>query len=128
MTTTEGKRATYKQRYEPDDNGLRFQDLVYTGNFTGMEPIPDGILGNKMLKSRAKSKVLEKVSKEDVLRGQFTIDELNDLNNYLAWNIWDVPRRTGSAGTASTCMRNSASPGCCSARSTRRTCRRSSGR
>ena len=21
---------------------------------------------------------------------QFTIDELNDLNNYLAWNIWDV--------------------------------------
>jgi hypothetical protein len=90
VTTTEGQRATYKERYEPDDNGLRFQDLVYTGNFTGMEPVPDGILGDKMLKSRAKSKVLEKVSKEDVLRGQFTIDELNDLNNYLAWNIWDV--------------------------------------
>lgn len=90
MTTTEGQRATYKQRYEPDDNGLRFQDLVYTGNFVGMDPIPDGILGDKMLRARAKSGVLEKVPKEDVLRDQFTIDELNDLNNYLAWNIWDV--------------------------------------
>ncbi len=90
MTTTEGKRATYKQRYEQADDGLRFQDLTYTGNFVGMEPVTDGIKGDKMMKSRARSGVLEKVSKEDVLRDQFTIDELNDLNNYLAWNIWDV--------------------------------------
>ena len=90
MTTTEGKRATFKQRYEEADDGLRFQDLTYTGNFVGMEPVTDGIKGDKMMKSRAKSKVLEKVSKEDVLRDEFTIDELNDLNNYLAWNIWDV--------------------------------------
>ena len=90
MTTTEGKRATYKQRYEEGDDGLRFQELTYTGNFHGMEPVTDGIKGDKMMKSRAKSGVLEKVSKEDVLRDQFTIDELNDLNNYLAWNIWDV--------------------------------------
>lgn len=86
--TTAG--ATFRERYEPEDDGLRFQDLVYEGNFTGMEPVVDGILGDKMLKQRAKSGVLERVSKEDVLRGQFTIDELNDLNNYLAWNIWDV--------------------------------------
>src|SRR6476661_2303327 len=90
MTTTEGKRATYKQRYEEADDGLRFQDLTYTGNFVGMEPVTDGIKGDKMMKSRARSGVLEKVSKEDVLRDQFSIDELNDLNNYLAWNIWDV--------------------------------------
>jgi hypothetical protein len=90
MTTTDGRRATYQQRYQAEDNGLRFQDLLYTGNFHGQEPIGDGILGDKMLKARAKSKVLEKVSKEDVLRDQFTVDELNDLNNYLAWNIWDV--------------------------------------
>jgi hypothetical protein len=90
MTTTEGRRASYQQRYEPDDNGLRFQELVYTGNFVGQEPVPDGILGDKMLKQRAKSGVLERVSKQDVLRDQFTIPELNDLNNYLAWNIWDV--------------------------------------
>ncbi|MDT7741628.1 MAG: hypothetical protein QOE59_706 [Actinomycetota bacterium] len=90
MTTTEGKRASYKKRYEEQDDGLRFQDLTYTGNFVGMEPVTDGILGDKMMKARAKSGVLEKVSKDDVLRDQFSIDELNDLNNYLAWNIWDV--------------------------------------
>jgi hypothetical protein len=90
MTATEGRRATYQQRYEPDDNGLRFQDLVYTGNFTDMDPVPDGILGDKMMRARAKSGVLEKVSKEHVLNDQFTLDELNDLNNYLAWNVWDV--------------------------------------
>ncbi|HEY3650672.1 MAG TPA: hypothetical protein VGL33_22090 [Streptosporangiaceae bacterium] len=90
INATPGSAATYKQRYEPDDNGLRFQELVFEGNFTGMEPIRDGIIGDKVLKQRAKSKVLEKVSKEDVLRGQFTLDELNDLNSYLAWNIWDV--------------------------------------
>jgi len=90
VTTTDGKRATYKQRYEPGDDGLRFQDLTYTGNFVGLEPVTDGIKGDKMLKERAQSGVLEKVSKEDVLKDQFTIPELNDLNNYLAWNIWDV--------------------------------------
>ncbi|MDL5159722.1 hypothetical protein [Actinomycetospora termitidis] len=90
MTTTEGKRATFRRRYEEGDEGLRFQDLTYTGNFVGMEPVTDGIKGDKMMRSRATSGVLEKVSKEDVLRDHFTIAELNDLNNYLAWNIWDV--------------------------------------
>ena len=66
---------SYTRRYEPGDNGLRFQDLVYQGNFKGMEPVPDGILGDKIMKSRAKSKVLERVSKEDVLKDQFTIDD-----------------------------------------------------
>ena len=82
--------STYMDRYKAADNGLRFQGLVYQGNFKGMDPVPDGILGDKVLRQRAKSKVLEKVTKEDVLRDQFTVDELNDLNNYLAWNIWDV--------------------------------------
>src|ERR1700761_7466654 len=82
--------STYKDRYKSADDGLRFQDLVYQGNFKGMDPVPDGILGDKILRQRAKSKVLERVSKEDVLRDQFTVDELNHLNNYRAWNIWDV--------------------------------------
>lgn len=82
--------ATYKDRYQEADEGLRFQDLVYQGNFKGMDPVPDGILGDRIMRQRAKSKVLEKVSKADVLKDQFTLDELNDLNNYLAWNIWDV--------------------------------------
>jgi hypothetical protein len=80
----------YQKRYQPGDDGLRFQDLLYIGNFKDLPPVPDGILGDRMMKARAKSKVLEKVSKADALRDQFTIPELNDLNNYLAWNIWDV--------------------------------------
>jgi hypothetical protein len=59
--------SSYLDRYNAGDNGLRFQDLVYQGNFKGMEPVPDGILGDKILRQRAKSKVLERVSKEDVL-------------------------------------------------------------
>ena len=82
--------STYKDRYREKDEGLRFQDLVYQGNFKGMPPVPDGILGDRILRERAKSQVLEKVSKQDVLKDQFSLDELNDLNNYLAWNIWDV--------------------------------------
>ena len=89
MTTT-SKTATYKLRYEPDDDGLRFQDLTYEGNFVGLEPVPDGILGDKIMRRRAKTGVVDRVSKDEVLRQQFTLDELNDLNNYLAWNIWDV--------------------------------------
>ncbi|SEQ48040.1 hypothetical protein SAMN03159444_01784 [Pseudomonas sp. NFACC02] len=82
--------SNYKQRYQEFDEGLRFQDLLYQGNFKGMPPVPDGILGDRIMKERAKSNVLQRVSREDVLRDQFTLDELNDLNNYLAWNIWDV--------------------------------------
>lgn len=82
--------STYKARYEAKDDGLRFQDLIYKGNFKDMPPVPDGILGDKMMRSRARSRVLEKVGKDDVLKDDFTVDELNDLNNYLAWNIWDV--------------------------------------
>jgi hypothetical protein len=85
-----GQKATYKDRYNESDDGLRFQDLEFVGNFVGQEPLLDGIIGDKVQKQRAKSKVLERVTREDVLRDQFTIDELNDLNNYLAWNIWDV--------------------------------------
>jgi hypothetical protein len=82
--------SDYLKRYAAADTGLRFQDLTYMGNFKGQDPVPDGILGDKMLKGRAKSKVLEKVSADEVRKDEFTIDELNDLNNYLAWNIWDV--------------------------------------
>lgn len=82
--------STYKKRYEAGDEGLRFQDLAYYGNFKDMDPVRDGIIGDRTMRSRAKSGVLEKVSREEVLKDQFTLDELNDLNNYLAWNIWDV--------------------------------------
>ena len=90
MTVTDRNQAEYLKRYQPDDEGLRFQPLLYQGNYTGMDPIPDGILGDKIIRSRMKSGVMEKVTHAEVLNDQFTLDELNDLNNYLAWNIWDV--------------------------------------
>jgi hypothetical protein len=90
MTLTDKTTADYLKRYEPDDDGLRFQPLLYQGNYHGQDPIPDGILGDKIIRSRMKSGVIEKVSHAEVLNDQFTLDELNDLNNYLAWNIWDV--------------------------------------
>ncbi len=90
MTVTDRSQAEYLKRYQPDDDGLRFQPLLYQGNYTGQDPIPDGILGDKMIRARMKSGVLEKVTHAEVLNDQFTLDELNDLNNYLAWNIWDV--------------------------------------
>ncbi|HEX3611533.1 MAG TPA: hypothetical protein VHU88_07575 [Sporichthyaceae bacterium] len=83
-------KAEYLKRYEPGDDGLRFQNLEYIGNFKGMPGVPDGIKGDRMMRERAKSGVLGRVAKQDVLKDEFTIDELNDLNNYLAWNIWDV--------------------------------------
>lgn len=83
--------AQYTKRWnDADDEGLRFQNLEYIGNFKGMPGVPDGILGDRMMRERAKTGVLEKVTKEDVLKDEFTIPEMNDLNNYLAWNIWDV--------------------------------------
>ena len=42
MTLTDRSEAEYLKRYEPDDDGLRFQPLLYQGNYHGMEPIPDG--------------------------------------------------------------------------------------
>jgi hypothetical protein len=89
MTTTQPGRD-YLKRYQDGDEGLRFQPLKYTGNFTDLEPVPDGILGDRRMRERMKTGVLERVSREDVLKDQFSLDELNDLNNYLAWNIWDV--------------------------------------
>ncbi|MCW2775413.1 MAG: hypothetical protein JWN91_3739 [Nocardioides sp.] len=90
MTDSDILKASYKKRYEDGDDGLRFQDLFYQGNFHGMDPIPDGIKGDRMIRERLKSGVMEKVTKEQVLKDQFTLEEMNDLNNYLAWNIWDV--------------------------------------
>ena len=82
--------ADYRKRYESADNGLRFQELTYTGNFVGLDPVPDGILGDRIMKQRAKTRVLEQVDEAAARADEFSIAELNDLNNYLAWNIWDV--------------------------------------
>ncbi|MCW2833013.1 MAG: hypothetical protein JWN68_966, partial [Nocardioides sp.] len=58
MTESSTARASYKKRYEEGDDGLRFQDLLYQGNFHGMDPIPDGIKGDRMIRERLKSGVM----------------------------------------------------------------------
>ncbi|MBX3602315.1 MAG: hypothetical protein KF863_17005 [Rubrivivax sp.] len=78
-----------QKRHQPGDDKLRFQELTYIGNFNGFPAVPDGILGDHVMKARAKSKAHAKVSKVAVLLDQFTLTELNDLNNYLAWNTCD---------------------------------------
>ncbi len=83
-------KAEWQKRYEPEDEGLRFIELTYTGNYTDLPPVQDGILGDRMIKQRMTTKVMEKQSEANVLRDEFTIAELNDLNNYMAWNTWDV--------------------------------------
>jgi|GEM_PF-934649 len=83
-------KSEWQKRYEPNDDGLRFQDLKFTGNFTDLDPVPDGILGDRLMKERMSTKVMEKVTKEDVLKDEFSIAEINDINDYLSWNIWDV--------------------------------------
>lgn len=84
------KGATFLERYEADDDGLRFSDLTWAGNRPGLDPVVDGISGEKVMRSRARSGVLEKLSHEDVLRDEFTLDEMNDLNDYVAWNTFDM--------------------------------------
>ena len=53
-------------------------------------PCPTAFWATRSCAAERRAKCSKSVSKEDVLRDQFTVDELNDLNNYLAWNIWDV--------------------------------------
>jgi len=84
------EKAEWQTRYAPKDEGLRFMDLTYSGNFTDLPPVPDGILGDRLMRQRMKTKVMEKSDHTDVLREAFTIDELNDLNNYMAWCLWDM--------------------------------------
>ena len=101
-------RHAYQKRYVEDDDGLRFTDLVYKGNFTeaygytgrDATPITDGISGDREVKRRAKTKVLERLSKDDVLRDQLTVDEMNDLINYVGWNIWDVLAMRATEGAS----------------------------
>ena len=89
-SSTTSEAATYKLRYEPDDDGLRFQDLTYEGNFVGLEPVPDGIRRQDHAPAGRRVASGEGLSTTTFCSEQFTLDELNDLNNYLAWNIWDV--------------------------------------
>ncbi len=92
--------SEWRKRYEPADDGLRFMKLTYTGNFTDLPPIPDGILGDRVIRQRMTTKIMEPLSEADVLRDSLTLGELNDLNNYIAWCLWDMVVLRATEGTS----------------------------
>ena len=52
--------------------------------------VPKGIEGDRVMRSRARSGILERLSREDLLRPSFTLDEVNDLIDYVGWQFWDM--------------------------------------
>jgi hypothetical protein len=89
-----------QKRDQPADDGLRLQGPTYIGHFNDLPPVLDGILGDGMMRARTKGKTRMKVSRANVLCDQLTIPELNDLNDQLAWNTYDVAvMRANESGT-----------------------------
>ena len=82
--------ATYRQRYAAADNGLRFQELTYTGNFVGLDAVPDGILGDRIMKQRATTRVLEleqRINAQLQLIEQLTV-QLAKMEKAFVWALW----------------------------------------
>ncbi|MBI2877800.1 MAG: hypothetical protein HYY20_13075, partial [Candidatus Tectomicrobia bacterium] len=52
--------------------------------------VPGGIAGERMMRERAKTGILERRSREEILQGHLAVEEINDLLDYYAWSIWDM--------------------------------------
>jgi hypothetical protein len=82
-------KLSYLQRYEEQDDGIRFMPGLQL-QLPGLPPLPDGILGDKILRQHLRTDLMKKpLSMEEVLKPQHSIDELNDVIQYFAWNNWD---------------------------------------
>lgn len=89
----------YLKRYEDDDDGVRFRPGI-TLSKPDMPPIPDGILGDKIMRQHLKTDILKRpLDIEDIRREQFSLDELNDIVSYFSWNLWDQLMMRASEGT-----------------------------
>jgi hypothetical protein len=93
-------KPQYLKRYEPDDDGMRFlgdAKFVY-GELPG---IPDGIAGDKMLRRLTKSDYFARpLSRERIVTPTFTVEELNDIILYSAWDLWDQLSLRASEGAS----------------------------
>ena len=85
----EPDKYPWHRRYVVDDDGIRFTQLEYIGTET-RGGIYDGILGDKQMRKLAKTKILERRMMDDILKDEWSIDEINDYIRYMGWNIWDV--------------------------------------
>lgn len=52
--------------------------------------IPGGVAGERMMRQRARTGILEKLGREEILKSHLEVEEINDLLNYYAWGIWDM--------------------------------------
>lgn len=52
--------------------------------------VPGGPEGERIMRGRARTAILEDVSLDDVLRPRLSIKEMNDLLEYMGWMTWDV--------------------------------------
>lgn len=54
-------------------------------NFQGV--IPHGVVGDAAIRAEFKTRVME--LDDDSIHRDLTVDEINELTRYMAWNIWD---------------------------------------
>jgi hypothetical protein len=52
--------------------------------------IPKGPEGERIMRRRAKTKILEEASLDDILKPKLSIEEMNDILEYLGWAMWDL--------------------------------------
>jgi len=81
--------AEYLKRYRPEDDGVRFMPGLEF-NLAGLPPLPDGILGDKVLRQNLRTALFKgPLTESTILAPQHSIDELNDIMQYFPWNFWD---------------------------------------
>ena len=99
-TETTQSRPAYLDRYNQDDDGIRFMPGAEF-KYGQLPLLPDGILGDRILRSNLKTGLLTgPLTIEDIKKPSFTVDELNDLIAYWAWDLWDQLSLRASEGSS----------------------------
>jgi hypothetical protein len=79
----------YLDRYNESDDGLRFMPGIEL-QLPGLPPLPDGILGDKVLRQHLRTDLFKgPIPEKTIVEPQHSIDELNDIIQYFPWNFWD---------------------------------------
>jgi hypothetical protein len=97
---TSRQNQQYLNRYEPGDQGVRFMPGA-AFSYGQLPPLPDGILGDRVLRENLKTDLLKKpLTIDDIRRPAFTVDEFNDLTAYWSWDLWDQLSLRASEGSS----------------------------
>lgn len=83
----------YLQQFEPDAEGMQFNEEIPFDRMREiyeLEQVWGGISGERQMRKFLNTDLLDgNVTKDHFTRG-LTRDELNDLQNYIAWNTYDT--------------------------------------